>query len=219
MKTQKLNKMIKILAPVILLAGAFSVKAEKPSIKALTSSKSAKKQASRIPSPRLTGSLKKHSLGIGIGQTFLKSDFKQNGEDKITWDLFYNYSASHSFDFIANFHTSSHKFSGRKTNISGLALGLKAKVYQIDSFAPFVTGGLGFYQPKLTRNIDGVMTESESKLTFGFHFGAGGELRLNKDVSVGVMGQFHNPFDIRQENQPEVEGSYFKLLLVSFYTF
>jgi len=219
MKAQKIKKIIKVLAPVIFLTGAFSVQAEKPSIKALTSGKSAEKQARNIPSPRLRGSLKKHSVGLGIGQTFLKSDFKQNGEDQITWDLFYNYSASHSFDFIANFHTSSHKFSGRKASLTGLALGLKAKIYQIDSFSPFVTGGLGFYQPRLTRNVNGVLTESDSKLTFGFHFGGGAELRLNKDVSVGLMGQFHNPFDIRQENQPEVEGSYYKLLLIGFYTF
>jgi hypothetical protein len=212
-------KIIKILAPVIILAGAFSVNAQKPSIKALTSGKSAEKQASHIPSPRIMGQLKRHSVGVGIGQTFLKSDFKDNGEDKITWDLFYNYSASHSFDFLANFHISEHEFQSRKTTISGLALGIKAKVYQLDAFSPFLTGGLGFYQPTMTRNLDGNLTKSESKLTFGFHFGGGGELRLNDRVTVGVMGQFHNPFDIRQESQPEVEGSYFKLLLISFYTF
>ena len=33
--------------------------------------------------------LKVHSVGIGIGQTFLFDDFEDNGDDSITADLFY----------------------------------------------------------------------------------------------------------------------------------
>ena len=37
-----------------------------------------------------------HSLGIGLGQTFLTGDFGENGEDSITVDLYYKYKASYS---------------------------------------------------------------------------------------------------------------------------
>ncbi|EQC44412.1 hypothetical protein [Bacteriovorax sp. DB6_IX] len=92
--------------------------------------------------------LKVHSLGVGIGQTFLQGDFKDHGEDKITADLFYNYSASHSFDFLANFHYSTHEYRKKKVTATGLALGIKAKMFNFDNFSPFATGGLGFYSPK-----------------------------------------------------------------------
>ena len=60
--------------------------------------------ASRAPEPRIPNGLKKHSIGIGIGQTFLVGEFEDLGENKITWDLLYSYSASHSYDLLMNFH-------------------------------------------------------------------------------------------------------------------
>src|SRR5690606_2383811 len=77
-----------------------------------------------------TGALNRHSVGIGFGQTFLAGDFDKNGEDKITFDGFYNYSASHSFDLLVNIHASKHKFQEKHAILRGIAPGIKAKLYQ-----------------------------------------------------------------------------------------
>jgi len=208
---------------VIIIVGVFVFSAASAqSLKNLTSNEKAKEVAPKIPTPQnpaMGGELKKHSLGLGVGQTFLNGDFDENGEDKITFDLLYNYSASYSFDFMMGAHRSSHEFRGKKTVLQGLTMGIKAKLYQIDSFSPYAMGGFGFYAPKLTRIINNVPTESESKTVFGYHIGAGGELKLNRNVAVGLLGQYHNPFDQKQENQAEVEGSYFKLLITAMYIF
>src|SRR5690606_32011095 len=70
------------------------------------------------------GALNRHAIGLGFGQTFLLNDLEDNGEDKITVDGFYNYSASHSFDLLVNFHISKHKFRGQHALIRGIAPGI-----------------------------------------------------------------------------------------------
>ncbi|PIK13914.1 outer membrane beta-barrel protein [Halobacteriovorax sp. JY17] len=213
-----LKNFSKYVIPVAFLATGFSATA-KPSIKKLTSDEKSKNVDSSIPASRNMNPLNKHSIGLGIGQTFLMSEFADKGEDKITWDLFYNYSASHSFDFLANFHTSKHKYLNQYTQLTGLALGIKAKTFQFDNFSPFITGGFGFYQPKVRRLINNELVTSKTKMTFGYHAGAGADLRLNDKFTIGVMGTLHNPFDVKQDLQPEVEGSYVKLMMTTFYTF
>lgn len=221
---KKTNKVLKnIITPAFILCAGVSF--AKPTIKGLTSGNKAEqvksdvKDAKRRAERRIPGKLKVHSAGLGIGQTFLAGDFDDNGDDKITFDLFYNYSASYSFDFMANAHYSSHKFKGRKVELSGLALGIKGKVFQMDAFSPFVYGGLGFYQPKVRRMQADELVDSESKVVFGYHFGAGIDLELNNRFTVGVMAHLHNPFDVSQENQEEVEGAYHKLMMTCFYKF
>jgi len=98
-------------------------------------------------------------------------------------------------------------------------MGIKTKFYQIDNFSPFAVAGLGFYAPKVRREIRGQLVESETKVAFGYHFGGGGDLKLNDKVTVGLYGSFHNPFDVKQELGPEVEGRYYKLLITAFYSF
>ena len=215
---ENVKKFLTYLIPVALLATGLNSQA-KESIKGLTSDKKSKKVEPAIPATRNTSSLNKHSIGIGIGQTTLMNDFSDYGENKMTWDLFYNYSASHSFDFIANFHSSKHTKQDLYTQITGLALGIKAKTFQFDNFSPFGMAGFGFYQPKVRRNIGGTVMDSKSKIAFGFHIGGGADLKLNDRFTVGVMATYHNPFDVEQDNQPAVEGSYFKLLMNSFFTF
>jgi opacity protein-like surface antigen len=169
--------------------------------------------------PAISISGNKHGVGVGLGQTFLGGDFSKNGEDQITVDLLYIYKASYSFDFLADFHYSKHTFRGNQVKLKGLALGIKGKVFHFDAFSPFVLGGFGFYEPQTTRSVDGVLTESESKITFGYHVGGGADLELNKNVTIGILGHIHNPFDIKQEVGAEVSGSYFKLLLTAIYSF
>lgn len=221
---KKANFVLKhIVTPAaILLAG---VSFAKPTIKSLTSSDTAKKVENEVedvksnPNRTIPGALKVHSVGIGLGQTFLTGDFEDNGDDKITWDLFYSYSASYSFDFIANAHYSKHKYKGRSVTLSSANFGIKGKVYQMDSFSPFVQAGLGFYQPKMRRIQADVLTDSESKVVFGYHIGAGIDLDLNSRFKVGVLATLHNPFDVDQENQEKVEGAYHKLMMTCFYKF
>ncbi|MGB0453404.1 MAG: outer membrane beta-barrel protein [Bacteriovoracaceae bacterium] len=175
---------------------------------------------SRKPLPaRTISGIKTHSVGVGVGQTFLNGDFEDNGEDKITGELYYNFKASHSFDFLANFHHSSHDFRTTETTITGLAFAIKGKAYQFDNFSPYAFAGVGFYLPKIKRFLDGTLTSSKEKLTFGINLGGGAELTLTKKVSVGLIVHYHNPFDVKQDIGPEVEGSYSKLLLTSFYNF
>lgn len=222
MENKFFKKIMFFVLPVVVATTGSSPQAassnKRTSIEKMTSKDSAEKVATRTEVfDRASGSLKIHSLGIGVGQTFLSGGFADLGEDKITWDLFYNYTASYSFDFMANAHYSSHSLRGQKATLGGLALGIKGKVYQFDSFSPFLTGGLGFYIPKVSRGVGSASVSSERKTTFGYHFGGGGELDLNPKVRVGMLAQFHNPFDVKQDNQADVEGSYFKLLLTVFY--
>lgn len=222
-----LNKIFKIvtIAPVLLAGVSFSATAQdqiKPNIHALTSDSKAKQVNDKIPDAsdsRIPGDIHKHSLGIGVGQTFLRSDLGDNGNDKITADIYYNYSASYSFDFMANLHWSKHEFLNRSSTARGLALAIKGKGFQYDAFSPFVMGGFGFYLPKATRIYNNNPTETRSQLVFGVNAGIGVELKLNSQASVGVIAHYHDPFDVRQEVGPELEGSYMKLLLTALYTF
>lgn len=227
MLTKVLNIVFK--TPV-LMAGVFictqALQAEdtppiKPNIHKLTSEKTAKKlgtNGDETPE-RGPGEINKHSIGIAVGQTFLRSDLADNGNDKITPEFYYNYSASYSFDFLANLHYSKHKYLTRDATIKGLALAIKGKGFQFDSFAPFVMGGFGFYYPSATRIESGVPTATRNQLVFGINVGAGVELRLNHHVSIGALIHYHDPFDVRQEVGGNLESSYLKMLLLTSYTF
>jgi opacity protein-like surface antigen len=225
-----LNKVLKIvmITPVLLAGVSFSapsVRAEeqvKPNIHVLTSDNKAKQVNDKIPDSnesRIPGDIHKHSLGLGVGQTFLRSDLGDNGNDKITADIYYNYSASYSFDFMANLHWSKHEFMNRTSTIRGLALAIKGKGFQYDAFSPFVFGGFGFYLPAASRIVNGVPTATRDQLVFGVNAGVGVELKLNSQMSVGVIAHYHDPFDLRQEVGGTLEGSYMKLLLTALYTF
>lgn len=212
-------KISKIL-PVILFTGIF-VSTHANTIKELTSKKASDKVESQVSSivASANNSLHPHSIGVGLGQTFLMGDFGKIGDDKISPDLYYNYVASHSFDFLANFHFSSHELGKQKVSLMGIAFNIKAKLFNFDNFSPFLTGGLGFYSPKLRRNLADEMKDSERKTTFGYNFGAGLDLDLNERVRVGLIALVHNPFDVVQDKQPDVEGAYSKLQLTAFYKF
>lgn len=163
--------------------------------------------------------LQRSSIGLGIGQTILMGDFDKHGENGITADLFYSYSASYSFDFLANLHISNHDFRDEETTISGLAFAIKGKLFQFDSFSPFILGGLGFYGPQVERRINGESVKSETKFTFGSNLGVGLDLKLNSRITFGILAHYHNPFDVKQEIGSDLEGSYTKVLLTTFYTF
>ncbi len=221
MNTKKI-KFLSIVVPVVFMITGTSVFG-KSAIQKLTSKDKAEKVKDEVKKvtaqARIPSGVRKHSLGVGIGQTFIAGDFQDTGEDQITWDLLYNYSASYSFDLLVNFHHSKHSFANTYTQLSSLNLGIKSKFYQIDAFSPYAVGGFGFYAPRVKREVNGQLRESETKVAFGYHLGIGGDLRLNDEVTVGLLGQYHNPFDVKQEIGPEVEGRYYKLLITAFYSF
>ena len=213
----------KLVVAIIFIASTSFSFAQKPNLKKITSKENSKKVQNNIPTSapsQIPSGLNRHSIGIGIGQTFLLGDFKDNGADSITPDLYYNYSASHSFDLLINGHYSTHRYQNRYVILQGVAVGIKAKLIHFDNFHPFALAGLGLYQPKVRRIISGsTIATSKSQMTFGYHFGAGGELTLNHHFALSILGHFHNPFDVKQDVGPEVEGTYFKLIMALFYTF
>lgn len=193
--------------------------AVKPSIKEMTSQKASEEVAAQIPDSGSFSEINVHAVGLGIGQTKLDGDFSSHGDDKITPSLFYNYSASHSFDLLVEFHTSKHKLNGESVRLTGFPIGVKAKLMHFDAFTPFGLGGLGFYYPSETRRVDGRLVKSETKATLGIHLGGGADLRLNRHVSVGVLGAYYDPFDVKQDTGSKVTGRYYKLLITGFYHF
>jgi opacity protein-like surface antigen len=183
-----------------------------PSVYANKASKEVKKAASKVVGA-VERQVQSHAIGIGLGQTFLFGDFNNNGDEKITTDFFYSYAASYSFDLLLNAHFSTHSYQERELWLRGVAISIKGRSFEYDAFSPFVLGGLGFYQPQYS---DGDKV-SDQKQTFGFNAGAGVDLRLNDKIVIGVLGQYHNPFEIKQDNMTNVRGSYFKLLLTAMY--
>lgn len=185
-----------------------------PTIKA-AEKKSAKKEVKKVSAP-VTRELQKHAFGIGLGQTFLLGQFDKFGDDKITADFLYTYTASYSFDLLLNVHFSDHTSERRKVLLRAYTMSIKGRAYEFDAFSPYLLGGLGFYSPQIRENNGDT---SKEKLTFGFNVGAGVDLRLNNHVIIGIMGQFHKPFEVEQDETRDITGSYAKLLLTSMYLF
>lgn len=163
--------------------------------------------------------VQQHSFGVGLGQTFLLGDLSNYGENKITLDFLYSYAASYSFDVVVNAHMSEHEDKNEKTKLMSLNTSIKSRLFEFDNFSPYVLGGLGFYAPRVKRNLGGELKWSEQKLAFGFNVGGGVDLRLNDEWTVGTLAQLHWPFNTRQDDQPDVKGYYFKLLLTLAYSF
>lgn len=163
--------------------------------------------------------LQQHGLGIGLGETFLLGNYGKNGNDKITMDLLYSYAASYSFDLLINAHMSEHKDKSERMKVMGLSSSIKARMVEYDNFSPYLLGGLGFYAPRAKRFNGSENKWTEQKVTFGLNFGGGVDLRLNDHYVVGVLGQMHWPFKVEQENQSDLKGYYFKLLITGMYLF
>ena len=160
-----------------------------------------------------------HSVGLGLGQTVLFNNFSDTGKNKITLDAFYSYSASYTFDLIADLHYSKHSKDNLSTTLLGSAFSIKGRMYDFDSFSPFILGGVGFYMPTQKRMIQNQVIDSTQKLVFGLNIGSGVDLFLNESFSVGLLAQYHHPLSVSQINGSSVNGSYLKFLLTLFYTF
>lgn len=209
---------------------AFSPKIQTPNTSAELSTKEEPKKSADSYEEREASSmavnsgaprrLQQHGLGFGLGQTFLLGNYGKHGNDKITVDLLYSYAASYSFDLLVNAHMSEHKDNDEKMKVMGLTSSIKGRFVEYDNLSPFFLGGLGFYAPQAKRSkATGGSKWSDQKVTFGLNFGGGVDLRLNEHYVVGVMGQMHWPFKVQQENQSDLKGYYFKLLITGMYLF
>jgi hypothetical protein len=163
--------------------------------------------------------LRQHGVGLGLGQTFLMGNYASHVNDKITLDALYSYAASYSFDLLINAHLSEHQDQSERMKVMGLASSIKARVVEYDNLSPYFLGGLGFYAPQARRNSANGTKWTDQKVTFGLNFGGGVDLRLNDHYVVGVMGQMHWPFRVEQNNQSDLKGYYFKLLITGMYLF
>jgi hypothetical protein len=164
--------------------------------------------------------LQQHGLGLGLGQTFLLGGYGDHGSDKITVDLLYSYAASYSFDLLLNAHLSEHQLDNEKMRVLGATGSIKSRYLEYDNLSPFFLGGLGFYAPRARRDANGESQWSPQKITFGLNFGGGVDLRLNDQFVVGILGQMHWPFNMKfDNNQPDLRGYYFKLLMTGMYLF
>jgi len=211
---------------------AFTPKIKTPNTSSELSTKEEKKKSfedaeveerDANPLPMNSGAprrLQQHGLGFGLGETFLLGNYAKHGNDKITLDLLYSYAASYSFDLLVNAHMSEHKDENEKMRLLGLTSSIKGRFVEYDNLSPFFLGGLGFYAPQARRTKSGGGTKwTDQKVTFGLNFGGGVDLRLNEHYVVGVMGQMHWPFKVQQENQSDLKGYYFKLLITGMYLF
>ena len=163
--------------------------------------------------------LQQHGLGLGLGETFLLGNYSKHGSDKITLDLLYSYAASYSFDLLVNAHVSEHKDQSERMKLMGLTTSIKGRFVEFDNLSPYFLGGLGFYAPSAKRNTGTTSKWSDQKISFGLNFGGGVDLRLNEHYVIGVLGQMHWPFNVQQENQSDLKGYYFKLLMTGMYLF
>ena len=207
------NKNFSISIILMVVFSFFMEASYAQAIKEITSDESARKIKKIRPIYRDQDDFKYHSVGLGVGQIFLQGGYKDYGLDAITWDFLYSYTASYSYDMLISLHSSTHERLNRELSLLGLSVGIKARIFQYDSFAPFVLGGLGFYSPTFDNG-----TSSVSKVVFGTNVALGAELDM-KIFKIGLMGQLYNPFDVQQSQGPDIEGSYFKLLLTGLYSF
>jgi opacity protein-like surface antigen len=186
-----------------------------PSLFAQTVTPEAKKEVKKIVLSTKR-QIHKHAIGIGLGQTFLLGQFDSHGDSQITADILYSYTASYSFDLLLNAHFSEHAHDNKRVLLKGYTMSIKARSYEYDSFSPFLLGGLGFYMPQIEES-DGEI--SDPKYTFGFNLGAGIDLRLNDKFVIGILSQYHKPFEVKQDTTKNVSGSYFKLLLTGMFLY
>ena len=169
--------------------------------------------APKPPPSRIPGRVHAHTLSLGLGQSFLFGKLGKYGEDSITPDLYYSFSASHSFGFSLNVHYSSHKLKEKEAQLRGLALGIKGKFWQFDALSPYALLGLGFYSP--------YVSDAEDEISLGAHGGLGVELQLNDRINSGLLFHLHRPAlkNKRNNSKKRAEGYYGKIMIVAGYTF
>lgn len=182
-----------------------------------------KSEKPQVPAPVANNSnpaFLSHGLGLGLGQTLLFGDFADYGDDELALDLFYQYRASYTFDFLANLHTNTYKKDdNQKTDLTGVTFNIKGRLFDFDAFAPYLTGGLGMYWPRVTRSNAGTLVESEKHAVLGINAGLGADLQLNPNFSFGFATFYHQPFNVKQDSQAGINGSYLRLMATLFIHF
>ena len=164
--------------------------------------------------------LKKHSIGIGVGQTFLFGDFDNTADDGVTVLNFYHvYEVSYSFDLFTNLHFNTLDSGSEEIELFGLTTSIRTNIFKFDSFSPFIFGGFGFYRPRATSEENNELSQTQSEIVFGLNGGTGVDLELSPHYTISLLAQYHLPFDVEQDQGPSLDGSYLQLLIGFFYNF
>jgi opacity protein-like surface antigen len=162
---------------------------------------------------------KKHGVSIGYGQSFLFGDFSDLGDEALKFDLYYQYQASYTFQLLVNFHSNEFEKGNQEIEVTSFNASIKAKLYDLDSFAPYLLGGLGLYMPKAKRSSGSQVVLTDSETVFGLNLGAGMDLKLNESFTAGFLAHYHFPSAVESTGQTDLDGSYMKLMLLGTYYF
>jgi hypothetical protein len=159
-----------------------------------------------------------HNLSLGVGQIFLMGDIADTDyENAIGTELHYTYGVSDLFSFESNFGYSSH--SSGTLSMSRLAAGVRTNLVYYDQLIPFVSLGLGFYNPSATLASGATL----SGLLFGLQLGGGVELLLSDRFFFGSRLTFHNMFESNKRDSAGINhglgGSFLSFLVHAGITF
>ncbi len=164
---------------------------------------------------------KRHYIGLGFGQMFLFGDYASLGEDKIVFDLYYQFKSSLMFKLIANVHAHKFEIGKQVFKTKSANFGIKAKIFDYDKFSPFVGLGFGLYWPSAERTLNNSnsIIKADTKTAFGLNAFTGLDLDVSERFNLSFMAHYHKPFSVSYDNQPDLSGAYLKLLIIPSYRF
>src|SRR3990167_159982 len=143
-KTTCLKKLMVLSMSFFIFAAnsAETTTVEKKTEEKVTEKKEEVKATEPATSSQSSGSsnsreIHKHAVGIGIGETFLFGKFEPYGDNGITGELFYSYTASYSFDLLIGIHNSSHSYKDSTVHLKAYTASIKGRWVEYDSFSPF----------------------------------------------------------------------------------
>lgn len=110
------------------------------------------------------------------------SGFAKNG---FSFGGFMMYAPSELFELYLDANYTPHKKNNIKNNLIYTTIGLRTSM-EYDLLKPFFIAGVGFYRASIDT---GVVSDSSS--SFGFNFGGGLDVKLTKNIFIGVMLRYH----------------------------
>lgn len=149
-----------------------------------------------------------HELVFGYGYTSLHKDFGEHGESAMTPSLGYYYARENVYFAAVDFHAFKKSSNGESFSSKSVNMSIGYNVIKFEGFYLAPIAGLGFYLPKATRNINGILKDTNSKIVFGANFGAEAYLSLNEQAGFSFKFHFHRPFTARQDIGGRLEGHY-----------
>jgi len=176
-------------------------------------------EAQPVASAPIEAPFHRNSIGFGVGQAFLVGDYSHLGDDALTYDLYYAYRASYTFQFLVNAHYNKYETDASSIKTTSINTGIKAKIFDFDSFAPFWSLGVGFYWPQASYLEGTKQISTKKKGVFGVNASIGMDLNLNERFTIGFLTHLHYPFKAKFKNGYELSGGYLKILFLPTFSF